>query len=311
MSNRVGWSFMGDGSRVWDFTRASDGARVNSAGTLETIVANGLRYDHDMTTGVLIGALVEPARANSIRNNTMAGAMVGTPGTLPTNWAVAAAGGLTTTVVALGTEKGINYIDLQISGTTSSTFYVFKYDDGIACSVGQVWAQATYHKLVSGSLTNITSTSVSLGVTGGSSNLATAFTPTSTLTRYSNIGTLAGSPTSLDPRFSMAFSSGVAVNITIRIGLPQLEQIVSGVSVATTPIRTTGSAATRAVDALSLPIPPGTYSVGVVGGTVLQAGTTYTDTVTVTGTAWDFAWPTAAVTAGERHLQRVFMRRTG
>jgi hypothetical protein len=61
------------------------------------------------------GLLVEEARTNSIRNNSMQGAVAGTPGTLPTNWSESRAAGLTQTVVGTGTQNGIDYIDIRLN----------------------------------------------------------------------------------------------------------------------------------------------------------------------------------------------------
>lgn len=319
LSTRVGWSFMGDGSRVWDFTRASDGTRVNSAGSWETVSTNGLRYDYDLTTGTLRGLLVEPARENSVRNNTMVGAVVGTPGTLPTNWAVSLPGGLSYAVQALGTTAiGEDYIDIRVSGTTVGTNFILRFEapTQIVAASGQVWSSAVSVGLRAGSLTGVdfiypallthTAAGVYVSVLYGP-NMAPSLTFEAQ--RFAFSGALTGG-VSVE-RVALAiqpiFLAGGTLDFTLRIAWPQAE--LGGF--VTSPIRTAGAAVTRAVDALSLPVPPGTYGVEVIGGSVLLAGTRYTDTVTVTGAAWPFAWPTAAVTAGERHLQRVSMRRIG
>jgi len=319
LSNRVAWSFMGDGSRVWDFTRASDGMRVNPAGSWETIGTNGLRYDYDPTTGSLRGLLIEPARENGVRNNTMVGAAVGTPGTLPTNWAASLPGGLSYAVQALGTTAiGEEYIDIRVSGTTVGTNLIFRFDTltQIVAASGQAWSNSISVGLRAGSLTGITwiypamlthtAAGVYVSVLYGS-DIAPSLTFEAK--RFSFSGTLAGgaSVERVVPAIQPIFSSGGTLDFTLRIAWSQAE--LGGF--ATSPIRTAGAAVTRAVDALSLAVPSGTYSVDVIGGSVLLAGTRYTDTVTVTGTSWSFAWPTAAVTAGERHLQRVSMRRIG
>lgn len=317
LSNRVAWSFMGDGSRVWDFTRASDGTRVNPAGSWETIGTNGLRYDYDPTTGSVRGVLVEPARTNSIRSSAQTGAVAGTPGTSPTpgGFVTGSANSLTRTI-ALGTEDGIPYIDYTWSGTPSASTILsilFESSTTIAAVNAQTWTGSVSAYLSAGSLPGLAVLSLSEYSSAPAylvQNAVPLLTsgPTldasrQTITRTLNQATTA----SIVPGITIPYTIGVPVSFTLRVGGPQLELG----DFVTSPIITTGSAATRAADTLSLPIPPGTYSVGVVGGTVLQAGTTYTDTVTVAGTAWGFAWPTAAVTAGERHLQRVSMRRIG
>ena len=81
-------------------------------------------------------------RTNSIRNNTMVGAVVGTPGTLPTNWTDfgGTLNGITRTVVGFGTVNGIAYIDLNYAGTATSGSSFFLEPDvsgAIAASYGQ------------------------------------------------------------------------------------------------------------------------------------------------------------------------------
>ncbi|MFM6192892.1 MAG: hypothetical protein ACKPFF_10615, partial [Planktothrix sp.] len=68
------------------FTRASSGTYFDSNGVMQLASANTPRFDHNPNTKESLGLLIEEQRTNSIRNNTMQGAVAGTPGTLPTNW---------------------------------------------------------------------------------------------------------------------------------------------------------------------------------------------------------------------------------
>ena len=61
----------------------TNGTFVGSNGFIQTAASGNLpRIDF---TGGSPALLVEPAATNSIRNNTMVGAVTGSPGTLPTN----------------------------------------------------------------------------------------------------------------------------------------------------------------------------------------------------------------------------------
>jgi hypothetical protein len=64
---------------------------------------------------------------------------------------------------------------------------------------------------------------------------STSIIPTTTLTRYAAIGTLAQASTvSVQQAITINYSSGVVVDFTIRIGLPQLEQGAFATSVILT-----------------------------------------------------------------------------
>lgn len=181
------------------------------------------------------------SRRNYIRNSTMVGAVVGTPGTAPTFWGLPAPTGMTSEVVALGIESGIDYIDVRFSGTPSATNSrpLFEANNIIAATQGQTWTHSSYWKLVAGSLANVTSLQIEIrelasGVAVGTIG-ATPFTPNGTLTRASVTRTLADPTlTHVQPTLRFGVTSGAAVDITLRIGLPQIEVG----SAATDPIRT-------------------------------------------------------------------------
>ena len=171
------------------------------------------------------GLLVEESRTNSIRNNTMAGAGIGS---LPTNWTGSAQSGLTQTIVGTGTESGIAYVDWQVSGTTTGTGNSFlRFDNSIAASPGQVWAGSVFVELVGGSLTNVSQVAVNLEdhASGGGfvSNTQTPFTPSAAALgsqRYSVTNTAVASTALEYQTLTVKANSGVAVNVTLRVGWP-------------------------------------------------------------------------------------------
>jgi hypothetical protein len=244
------------GASLVTFTRASSGTFVDSAGVLQTAATDVPRFDHNPTTLESLGLLVEEQRTNSIRNNTMVGAVAGTPGTIPTNWTLVAVAGLSSSVVGTGTENGIAYIDVQINGTpTTSTFSNIIFDTSIAASPGQAWASSVYVKLAAGSLTNTSIAQEIREVTALGTFLANStqtVTPTSAalntqralLTRTLNNALT----TNVRPIVSFQTTNGAAIDITLRIGLPQLEQGAFATSV----IPTTTAAVTRSADVASI-----------------------------------------------------------
>jgi hypothetical protein len=242
------------------FTRASSATFFDSAGVLQTAASDAARFTYDPATLQPQGLLIEEQRTNSIRNNTMVGAVAGTPGTAPTNWNAATGGsGITRELVGTGTENGITYIDFRFSGTGASTaFQVINTDTttGIAAATGQAWSGSFYLKLVAGSTTGTDIKMQLLEIASGSGvvqNLSAALSPTSqnlATQRVIYSATLSGGATitNLQQGLRLVFTNGVAVDITLRIGLPQLEQGAFATSV----IPTTTTALTRNADVASM-----------------------------------------------------------
>ena len=244
-------------ARGFTFTRSGATAtRVNSSGVLETVAANTLRIDHDPTTLACLGGLFEEASTNAIRNSTMVGVVTGSPGTLPTNWSLAPAG-LTQTVVGAGVESGVPYVDVRLSGTTTSALARFLFDanTAIAASASQAWTQSVYMRLVGGSLANVNS--ISPGIVyrdAGGTSLASGDTAASVTTdalivqRRMHTSTSPASTSYAQGSVNLSVVNGAAVDITLRIGAPQLEQK----AFATSYIPTSTAAVTRTADALTL-----------------------------------------------------------
>ena len=217
------------------------------------------RFDYNPSTLQPRGLLIEEQRTNSIRNSTGVGAVVGTPGTDPTNWALSpSASGVTKEIVAIGTENGIAYVDIRYSGTPSAGTNVnisFEGVNNVVASSGQTWTESVFVKLQAGAFTNTTTTLSLLGTNGtsGTESFQSA-TITSTPSdlrncRLSVTGTLANAGTThIQPRIRIGYTVGAAFDITLRIGLPQLEQGAFATSV----IPTTTTALTRNADVASM-----------------------------------------------------------
>ena len=120
------------------------------------------RFDHDPTTGESLGLLVEESRTNSIRNNTMVGAVAGTPGTVPVNWTAGGNAALSREIVGTGIENGISYIDIGFFGTVASVAVpemaiIFDSNQTTVAAASQAWTASSYLKVVGGSLSNVIS----------------------------------------------------------------------------------------------------------------------------------------------------------
>jgi hypothetical protein len=238
-------------SDIITFTRASTGTFFNSAGVLTSAAIDAPRLDYNPSTLAAQGLLIEEARTNSIRNNTMVGAVA--PSTFPTNWQSVLVAGLTSTVVGTGTLNGITYLDVRVNGTASvSTYYNLVPDILVAGASGQTWAGSFWAALVGGSLSN-TNANIEIresdAAQGFLTNTLTLLPITSSLTRYSQARTLNNASTAfVSVRFVWQVTAGQPVDFTLRIGLPQLELGAFATSV----IPTTTTALTRAADVASV-----------------------------------------------------------
>jgi hypothetical protein len=237
----------GNGDLTW--SRNSVANRTQSNGSIGSVAANVPRLSY--MYGSCPALLLEPQRTNSLRNSTMQGAST-SPSTLPTNWGTTL-GGLTQTVVGIGTENGLPYIDIQFSGTATSTTFQMRFETTtqIVASNGQTWGSSFWVKQIAApsppnSYINFIRESDSLG--GNLSTATQTITISSTLTR--NIFTRTNT-NALTARINNAVGGGLTVgntyDFTIRIAAPQMELG----AFATTWIDTTNAAATRLADSFS------------------------------------------------------------
>ena len=238
------------GASLVTHTRVGSGTFTDSAGTLQTAATDVPRFDHNPATGESLGLLVEEARTNSIRNNTMVGAVAGTPGTLPTNWSFSGAGSAIE-VVGTGIENGINYIDVRFSGTITNTN--LNFETTTSASASQAWAASSYLRLISGTFTGNWRLTCNEFASGGGflrTGLAQTFTPTNTsLSTQRVAGSFTtGVSTAVISVLINGQGAATPIDFTLRIGLPQLEQG----AFATSPILTSTAAATRAADVVSI-----------------------------------------------------------
>lgn len=239
------------------FSRASTATYVGADGLLKTAAAGELRYDHDPVTGAPLGVLLEGARTNRIRNNSMQDAAAGTPGTAPSLWVTLAStlDGLSREIIGIGTDKGIDYIDVKFSGTSGMTGdNVLASFDQFAGSNGQSWTESCYLAIAGGSIANIANLNLDWEERDNTTQLARHTGPniiaslTGVMTRFEHASTAAQVATTVvRPRLVVNFTNSSAVDFTLRIGLPQMEQGAFASSV----IRTTTASATRNADSLS------------------------------------------------------------
>lgn len=179
---------------------------------------------------------------NVLPNPLAAGAVVGTSGgsagslsgTLPTGAYFVNQGNLVAYVAAVGiTSQGYPYWDINLSGTTSTTgmsIYLAGSGGPTVNAAPVTVAGYTENMALSfsaGSLTNISAVSLGLDTWNSAGTyvntpIFSAITLTGTLTEFTEAGTPGATAAWGEPSIALTFSSGVAINVRIRIANPQL-----------------------------------------------------------------------------------------
>lgn len=231
---------------------------------------------------------------NNIRNNTMLGVTAGslaTTGVIPYEWnkdSSDTAHGMTFTINGTGTEAGVPYIDVRVQGTYDGagrgnlqlTFDSFAENGSIQRT------QGVYLKLQAGSLSNVTvNTFINLfDTSGGYTNTIAinARTPTGaalntqlfSATYTTDVGT-----GYVDSNMQIAYADSVAIDVTLRIGLPQDER---GTSVHG--LQTPGAAVMATNSFFSRSVPPTYY--GMNSEQPLSTNNPFPYPATIPFTSW-------------------------
>ena len=224
----------------------------------QTAAGQWLSFPPDTLARTDLGASIEPAATNYIQNSIMAGAVAGTPGTIPAGWTVpASANGLLRQVVGVGATRGLPHVDIRFSGTTTAESFVnidLAGANYVPTLPGDAWSLSCSVALIAGSLSGL--------------NPALACRLRTAMFTAANgyIGELMANPT-LDfsggevfqtqsatvsngrfllPYFQFWYTSGSNIDFSVRVSVPQLER--TGV---TSPVLTSVGVASRAADSVS------------------------------------------------------------
>jgi hypothetical protein len=237
--------------------------------------ANFPRFTYDPATGVLQGLLNEPTEVNSIANGAFIGSTVGIPGTVLNSTQTGTLAPLVREVTAIGVEDGLPYVEIRISGTTSSTV---SNNHGLQVVlnslslptiplVGQTWTGSIYTRLVAGSLNNL-DLQFNLQERNSGTPLVTntlSISPTNAplITQRRTLTATLIDPTVNVLRasifFYQPFGFSLPIDFTIRVsGLTNaLSNQLTSLILTSTNLGTVG--VTRATDVLTIPIPSGLY----------------------------------------------------
>lgn len=212
----------------------------------------------------LVGLMAEEATTNFQRNPRAEGGVAGSPGTPPSLWGFWSPppSGLTRTL-AYGTLDGIPYVDVTYTGTLASPAtinHAFTGSTDASAVAGQTWAVASYVSVFGSSLPTtafLRLQEVNASVYTASNvpipRVSTAPDLHNARQEVKRMFTDA-STTAASGLVSVALAAG-AVNFTLRMALPQVEQGGTATSVVLPPAGSP-AASTRAAETPTVPLGP-------------------------------------------------------
>lgn len=167
-----------------------------------------------------------------MRNPRAEGAAAGTPGTMPTNWALSGLpAGIASTVVGVVTVDGVQCLRLRVAGTPASASTPRLEVEGLSATAGangQTWTVSKFLRIAAGTQANLELNLRMMGRDGSFSayNIATVpLTPGGTLARQAATSAFSNAAIVFATAdIQMVFTAGQAVDCTLDIGWPQLEQ---------------------------------------------------------------------------------------
>lgn len=239
----------------------------DSAGNWTFVLPNTLRRSDK-------GVLVEGSQTNSLRTSA-----IGSGGT-PATWVTANPTGLTRSGTPQ-TRNGIDGILFTWTGTVTATSGInisFENGNNIAAASGQLWTSSFFIQVDTNTpgitFNNEVSERDSAGAQVSGALTSAGITLTGAVQRIANSRTLNGSTTAyvLSRLTGNTIAAGTTVTIAVWVGWPQLEQwstSVTTVGMASSPIRTTGSAATRSADVISSTLPLGVLDATLIATAVM------------------------------------------
>ena len=172
---------------------------------------------------------------NAIRNPDMTGAVVGTPGTLPTYWEYVELVGLSTQIVATGTQEGIPYIDIRFFGTSTGTDIILAFEEFgyVPVDEGDYWSLSAWLSIINGGTPDVGGTVLVSELSGLPVN--------DTLQRFW-IPLAQADVSYIRPKVLFRVAEGDDVDFTVRIGEPAMILADMVMANTITAVTTMGSA---------------------------------------------------------------------
>lgn len=243
------------------FTRGSSGTYFNSGGTLSTASTNAARFDYNPTTYAALGLLYEAQSTNNVKTSNMSGWITTANASITLNSATSPDGTVDATLLTENTSSAAHGTSSQPSDytyTSGTTYTASVYLLAGTATVAQmafsgsafptsVYANFDLHNGVLGTVGGGATATITAVGNGWYRCTFTAAANASATTHTGDVYFTNNSTTaSRLPSYTGTSKTLYAYGYQLEVG-----------SVPTSFIATTGSAATRATDALAFTIPSG------------------------------------------------------
>lgn len=212
-----------------DTTTTKTSWRIGNAGPV---------VDCDQTSLTNKGLRLERSRTNLVPNSEGVGGtlgVIGSGGALPTGWLMLNFSGVSARVTDIGTERGVPYVEIRLYGTTTGTSVTFKMTPSplasgyVAATPGDLFRYSFWAKIVTGG-SNISQYNMRTSARDASNTNLTTFnksiSPGGIFSRYCHDFVMNRyEAVAITPEFGMVVPNGQYIDVTLRIGGPQLEKV--------------------------------------------------------------------------------------
>lgn len=246
-----------------DFARASAKRAEDLAGVYSQFGAGELARTNK-------GALIEPAAVNLIPNTDMSGAVpgvIGAGGSLPTGWRAVMSGGdpFTVEVTDIGVEDGLPYVEVRVQYVSGSNFRIEITDAIAGVEADEDWVMSAFFKKVAGTWPSENTAAFmhvqEMGDDGNTFPGLPRSADMEAITRLDAVWTTTRTgDITLRMRYPQFSGAEENVDVTFRIGPPNLIKAAE----LSSPIVGSGTAVTRAADALTLNLPASAQNVTLI-----------------------------------------------
>ena len=181
-------------------------------------------------------------RRNWVPSSGTAGAVEGSPGTLPNGWGpIGVQNGIYKEVREVGYEGSLAYVDVNFSGSATGDTNIYFYTPAIAAASGETWTQSFYCRYLAGDLAYITHIYMLMQNSPYSIQQVLDILPVTTTAslasqrRQQTWKPVATGMSGIMSYIHLDVTPGHFIDVTLRISSPQMEKTKAATAYMATP----------------------------------------------------------------------------